>query len=517
MELYQGILAGRVKWSELKADSRNHPHTTENTYVFSKTILEHIVKQRYSDSLPITFFRPSIISCSSDGLVGSRFTPPCSVGLAMQSPGARFWHYSPTLVDIVHVDAVSHLLLQTVDKPFESKKGNAIVVMATGNSSLVKEYYCDRLVYKGKFIFFLSNRAVVHALRLLELALYHALLGSKMARMFRKLYRSFDYFFTHEWDFEPNCVTASSELVDSLSVWVRDNYPAPKMTRCRGAMDLLSCYIAAQRFGHHQNFLVVALTAVCFPGAKLDWQTPYEILKLYVSFNLCLYGALYALNGITDAKDDAKHQQKKHRPFAKALWAPGEPGALSHVHGWCYMAVLLVCAFVSGYTMRGVRMVHTYCAFIVLNLLYSFGMRSVKYCRFHFVALTAPCRMYLGTILTGSQPHIAVYIMQYFHMVAVQSTKVRIEQGRIRHGDINGWGRGTVELTSGLCLLVSCVWYSTSDDPAKWLIITIGIVANMWYCVVPYFSRRAEMLHRRLYTIDCHARNRKECSDMTTV
>lgn len=256
------------------------------------------------------------------------------------------------------------------------------------------------------------------------------------------------------------------------------------------------------RFGLHANFLVVVIGALLFPGADLGAHTPIDMLKLYFSFNICLYGALYTINGISDAEEDASHPEKKFRPISKHVWAPGSSGSVSPTEAAILVAALFATAYTSSYTFFGTHMLPIFTMFIVLNLTYSFCMREVKYCRFWFAALTAPTRLHLGTLLTGGVAPLPVYFVAYFFMTAAQSSKVRIENASLKKS-LNGWSAGTVEMATNAGLAVSLAAYSMTSDPLRFVFISIAAVAHTAYNVVPYFNKKAEKTLRTIYTLDC--------------
>jgi nucleoside-diphosphate-sugar epimerase len=502
--LYQSLIEGKTKWKDLEEDPLNHPHTTENAYVYSKTLLEHMVMQKYGKDLPITLFRPSIISCSSDGEHGSRFTPPCGLAQVFRSAGGRLFYKAETNVDFVFVDYVSKLAIKTLSKPFVWKKEGATVVMATGSSNTTKWQFIHETKYEGKTMYYPASRTVFNVLRFLEILCYRVFIGAKMARIMTIVYDNYDHFCQHEWDFEPNCHSEADHMCAMLKKWTDNNPPPALKNPLTQLKDAVLPYLSLLRFGHHQNYLVVIVSCLCFPGAQLSAWTVVELLKLYFSFNMCLYGALYTINGITDAQEDADHPEKKYRPCAKALWAPGSPGSISHQTAWTYVGCLIATGFATAYMWWGMRMIPMYAFFIVLNLTYSYGMRNVKYCRFPTAALTAPCRLHMGCLLTGGQPCIAVYVIMYFFMIGIQSSKIRIEKYAMKNVEINGWSAGTVEAVTAVGMLAGMAVYAMSEDPLKWVFLGIVGTAHFTYNVAPYFSKGMEKNLRKLYTIDCH-------------
>ena len=42
--VYKDLRSGRLSWDDLHSDSRFHRHSLTNTYIFGKTLLEHLIR-----------------------------------------------------------------------------------------------------------------------------------------------------------------------------------------------------------------------------------------------------------------------------------------------------------------------------------------------------------------------------------------------------------------------------------------------------------------------------------------
>jgi len=227
---YEQVLSGELSWEDLKQDTRNHPHTLENAYVYSKTLMEHLVTHRYQDKLPMTIFRPSIISCSSDGTYGSRFTPPCATGMLAQSKLGRVFPRTAN-ADHVHCDHVSRMLLNTATN--SHTKGSVPVVLATGNCAIKPDEYKYQLMGDtGCYTLFFDMRVwwqcwIVYVLRAIELMMIRLLVGAKIANLIGTVYSNYDHFLTETWDFEPNLPIDLDKYYPAMRKWLKEN-PPPK-------------------------------------------------------------------------------------------------------------------------------------------------------------------------------------------------------------------------------------------------------------------------------------------------
>lgn len=109
---YDGLVDGSLDWESLQSDVAGcHAHTLTNSYIFAKTLMEHLVIQRYGDRLPIAVVRPSNIGPSCDGEHGvtGTFGPQLFASIC-QTPYFRFWIEGGG-VDVVPVCGVADVVV----------------------------------------------------------------------------------------------------------------------------------------------------------------------------------------------------------------------------------------------------------------------------------------------------------------------------------------------------------------------------------------------------------------------
>jgi len=277
------------------------------------------------------------------------------------------------------------------------------------------------------------------------------------------------------------------------SVLTEQKSPAAKLgaSDTAGLMSTVKNYASLHRFNYHQNFAVILIGALLFDGPVISAaKLTADLVKLYFSFNLCLYSALYAINAITDREEDATHPEKRKRPVAS--------GAISVAQAKAYAGGLLVTGFATGYLFFGADMCAMYVLFVVLNLTYSYGMRNVKFARFWFAGLTSPARLHLGQMITGSEVNIACYFMAYFFMTSLQSSKIRIEN-RQMDSAANGFAPGVVEAISFTGTMIG-IYY---NYPENHFVAFVCCFQNFIYVVLPNLSTGAATFWRKVFTADC--------------
>jgi 4-hydroxybenzoate polyprenyltransferase len=127
-------------------------------------------------------------------------------------------------------------------------------------------------------------------------------------------------------------------------------------------------YVRLVRFPYHLSFVGVVLGVLV-----IDWHWSLrlvcDLLLLYVSFNVLLYGGLYTINAITDAQADSRHPLKCNRPVAS--------GAISSATAAAFSFVLIASGFLTGWFWFGPAVVRMYLLVMTLNISYSMLFRNI--------------------------------------------------------------------------------------------------------------------------------------------
>ena len=178
--------------------------------------------------------------------------------------------------------------------------------------------------------------------------------------------------------------------------------------------------IALVKFRYHITFVNVVFGALIFASTP-DLTLAGRLVALYLSFNVLMYGGIYALNDWADRDDDARHPQKRHRPLAAGRIAP--------TTGLVFAALLVAAGLAVSAALFEPAIVACHLAALGLNLLYSFGGRNVRY--IDLVLNSAPhvIRFLMGVLLVGRVPP-AGHLMGLFLLAIILSCLRRhVERG----------------------------------------------------------------------------------------
>jgi decaprenyl-phosphate phosphoribosyltransferase len=157
------------------------------------------------------------------------------------------------------------------------------------------------------------------------------------------------------------------------------------------------------KFQYHFSFISVVFGAALFTRG-LPASLIQSLALLYISFNVLLYGGIYALNDLADIESDRRHPAKRNRPLPAGVIAP--------IHAFVFALLAIALGLVSGFVLFGRSALRTYLVFLGLNAFYSLYARNVPYLDIVLNASTHPLRFMLGAAVAGfvvPAGHLASY------------------------------------------------------------------------------------------------------------
>ncbi|MDD5649956.1 MAG: UbiA family prenyltransferase [Candidatus Nanoarchaeia archaeon] len=124
------------------------------------------------------------------------------------------------------------------------------------------------------------------------------------------------------------------------------------------------------------------------------------LFLVFISFTL-IYNSIYVINDIIDVKEDRLHPEKKKRMIAS--------GKISIRNAWIFSISLILIGLLLGYFIS-IKLLIFELVFLLINWLYTFYFKHIKYLDFIINGLTHPLRFYLGVVLAGSYDFIGITI-----------------------------------------------------------------------------------------------------------
>lgn len=183
-------------------------------------------------------------------------------------------------------------------------------------------------------------------------------------------------------------------------------------------------YASLLRVPYHCSFIVVILgmaTAARGVSGLLLW----DAVRLYLSFNVLLYGGIYTFNAVTDARSDRCHPTKMHRPVAAGVVTVRQ--ALLFAFGLLFAGVL------TGAVLFSTGVVALYGGFILINAAYSTVFRNVPYLDLITNAATYPLRYVLGGVAAGGNVPAMTAWLVFLVALGGATLRRRIEASRSGH------------------------------------------------------------------------------------
>lgn len=138
-----------------------------------------------------------------------------------------------------------------------------------------------------------------------------------------------------------------------------------------------------------KNLFVVA--PLFFSGRFADGDALSSVALAFVAFCL-MSSAIYCMNDVTDYRNDAKHEKKRHRPVAS--------GKISRTSAIITAMILAVASLSIAFAVN-IQLLAVLCIYMVLNVLYSLGLKRIAVLDVLIVASGFVLRLFAGGVATG--------------------------------------------------------------------------------------------------------------------
>ena len=179
---------------------------------------------------------------------------------------------------------------------------------------------------------------------------------------------------------------------------------------------MLKHIISLIRIKHWVKNVLIFLPA--FFGGVI--QNNYNIITLFYLFLYFSISAslVYILNDLIDVEKDKLHPQKKHRALAS--------GAISKRSAYVLIILIILILSICSYYLP-IKVVYVTCIYLVLNLLYSFYLKTIPILELFIVALGFTFRILIGGFGVEVEPSKWIIMLTFFAALYVILSKRRGE------------------------------------------------------------------------------------------
>lgn len=199
-----------------------------------------------------------------------------------------------------------------------------------------------------------------------------------------------------------------------------------------------------------------------FFGYRLtDIIAVQQVFWAFVAFCLAA-SSIYVLNDIKDVNEDRRHPVKKHRPLASGSIGPGE--------AWGMVGVFAGAAAGVAYVFQPPIFLGIVCGYILLNVVYSFGLKHLAIFDIFCIAVGFVLRVLAGGVAAAVAISPWIIIMTFLLALFLALAKRRddlllADAGHDTRKSLDGYNLEFVSLSIGIMasiIIVAYVLYTVS-------------------------------------------------------
>ncbi len=161
----------------------------------------------------------------------------------------------------------------------------------------------------------------------------------------------------------------------------------------------------------------------------LQWEFMYTVLIGAFVFSL-ISSFVYINNDINDAKEDALHPRKKHRPIAAGIIS--KPQAF--LIGIGVLSVAFSTLFFAKLPLTFLIILITY---LILNILYSFWLKTLPLLELFIVAINFVLRVLAGCAIISVKPSHWILVVTFFLAFLMVVVKRKSEINQLQGNAVN--------------------------------------------------------------------------------
>jgi 4-hydroxybenzoate polyprenyltransferase len=200
-----------------------------------------------------------------------------------------------------------------------------------------------------------------------------------------------------------------------------------------------------------------------FSGHLFDWNYYPSLMLGFIAFSL-VASSIYIINDYRDIEDDKKHPEKRTRPLAS--------GAVSKPAAVVICVILLLAGFALAYFIRD-KFLFVLAIYFVLNLAYSFGLKTIPILDIFIVAIGFVLRIKAGAVIAlvglSEWLTIMVFLLALFMAIGKRRDDVllKLSSGTDMRKSIKGYNLEFLNVVLALVcavIVVAYFMYTMSDE-----------------------------------------------------
>jgi len=193
----------------------------------------------------------------------------------------------------------------------------------------------------------------------------------------------------------------------------------------------------------------------------------------------CIASSIYIINDYRDIKDDQKHPEKSKRPLAS--------GAVSKTTAIIVCLLLIGIGFLTAYFVRD-KFLFVLFIYFVLNLAYSFGLKTIPILDIIIVAIGFVLRIKSGAVIAvigvSEWLNIMVFLLALFMAIGKRRDDVllKLSSGTDMRKSIKGYNLEFLNVVLGLvCAVIVVAYFMYTMSPE--VIIRMGTYRLYYTCL----------------------------------
>ena len=150
-----------------------------------------------------------------------------------------------------------------------------------------------------------------------------------------------------------------------------------------------------------KNLFVLA--PIFFAGLAMDLSLLALSLSAFIFFSFAA-SSIYILNDIMDVEDDKAHPNKKNRPIAR--------GSVPIPTAWIILLMLITISLLGSWYVSE-NLTYVLIAYILLNFLYSIGLKNFSIVDVSMISLGFVLRIFAGSVVIETAPSMWIILMTF--------------------------------------------------------------------------------------------------------